>query len=244
VRGLFLAEAIKVKRSSVILFIIAGGILPAVTNAFLRADFEWARYAVTSLLILNMSNLIIVPSLAGYLISGEFEKQTMSALLSSPVPRTRILVAKFLVMAALLACLALLSTAFTLASGFIHAGGVLPADGVAARYAYMAVVSVGMHLAIVPTAFLVALIGRKTIAPIILALGLLLLYGAFAFTDAGDFIPSCLPVLFLIDYSGFNPYGAPRAFDAARSVILLGAWFLLFSFLSAVVFARKEHAGT
>lgn len=237
------AEAIKLKRSSTLVLLIVGALLPAITNSMYPGTSDWARYNLMSLLFLNLSSFIVVPSLGGYLLSREYEKGTISVILTSRVSRLTLLGAKFAVLIPLVAAMYLVCMLLTLGWGIIRMGGVPAEEGLLRSYAGMALGLFVMHLCLAPASLLAGLLGRKTIVPIIVGLAFTLLYGTFVFTETGNYLPPCLPTLYLLHSSGVNPYGVSYVYDDGRTALLFGVTFLVFASAAAVVFVRKEHVG-
>jgi ABC-type transport system involved in multi-copper enzyme maturation permease subunit len=237
------AEAIKLKRSSTLVLLAVGALLPAVTNSMYPGTSGWERYSLMSLLFLNLSSFIVVSSLGGYLFSREYEKGTISAILTSRVSRLTLLGAKFVVLIPLVAAMYLVCMLLSFGWGVIRMHG-LPTEAVLLkRYAAMALGLLGMHLCLAPASLLAGILGKKTVVPIIVGLAFTLLYGTFVFTETGSYLPPCLPTLFLLHTSGVNPYGVSYVYNAGRTALLFSATFVVFSCSAALVFVKKEQVG-
>jgi len=238
-----LAEATKLKRSSTLVLLLAGAFLPAITNSMYPGPSDWGRFTLLSLLFLNLSSFIVVSSLSGYMLSREYEKSTISVILTSRVPRLALLGAKFVVLIPLVAGMYLACMLMTLGAGAIRMGGLRIEASLLRSYAGMALGLYAMHLCLAPVSLLAAILGRKTVVPVIVGLCLVLLYGTFVFTETGSYLPPCLPTLFLVHTAGVNPYGVRYVYDPGRTALLFSATFAVFSSAAAAVFVRKEQLG-
>ena len=239
--GVVAAEAVKLRRSSALWFVLAGAFLPAVSSTMYFRHFDWSLHLTAAMLFLNLSSHIVVPSLAGYLAGGEYEKRTMGPVLTCPVSRITLLAAKYVVLAGLVACMYLISAGLATLGGFLRTG-VLPPGPLSGRAGLALLGLGGMHLAIAPAGFLAGLLGRKTVVAVLVGLCFVLLYASFAFTNTGDYIPSCIPTVFIIHTTGVNPYGITHAFSAAKAAVALCVWLVVFSCLSVLAFLRMEHS--
>jgi ABC-type transport system involved in multi-copper enzyme maturation permease subunit len=244
VRDLVRAELLKLKRSVLLVFLGIGAFIPPIANALYPLRCDMTTFACNSLLFLNISCLIVGTSLAGYVVSREFEEGTMDALLCSPSPRVLLLAAKFLIVVLLITLMCLLSAGGSLLILLAKAGSdPLPAEFFLA-FAKMAGGLALTHIAPSPAAMTLAIVSGRTSASIVLGLVSLVAYETSIFTDLGDIVPYSIPSRFLMHAAGRNPYGIPFAFDPVAALLSLAGYFSLFSVLAVLAIHRRQELGT
>lgn len=242
-RDLLVTEVVKLRRSGVPWFLLAAGLLPAITNEFYPNDFSWDRFCLSALLFVNLAGFIVLTPLAGYSVCREYESGTWSALLGSPTPRWKLLLAKYLVFVPQVLATVLLCLAASVSGGILLSGTLPPGGGFLARQLSLSLALSCLHLCMAPAAMLAGILGRRTVGPVLVGLSFLVLYRTFLFTAAGSFVPSCIPSLFLLDATGIDLYGIPFTFDGRAAVLTMGGLFLACTAGSWAVFRRATPAG-
>jgi ABC-type transport system involved in multi-copper enzyme maturation permease subunit len=240
-RDLLVTEVVKLRRSGVPWFLLAAGLIPAITNTFYPNDFSWDRCLLSALLFMNLSGFIVLTPLAGYSVCREYESRTWSALLACPAPRWKLLLAKYLVFVPQVLATVLLCLAASVLGGILMSGTLPPGGGFLARQLSLALSLSCLHLCMAPAAMLAGFLGRRTVGPVLVGLAYLILYRTFLFTSAGTFVPSCIPSLFLLHATGIDLYRMPFSFDGRAAAAVMGGLFLACSVCSVAAF-RIDHA--
>ncbi len=234
------AELLTQRHSGLAWFALAGGFIPAIANALYPTAFEWSRFAMSATLYLNLSSFLLVPGLAGYLVSREYEQLTMSVLCAAPIPRTRTLLAKYVGILPSILAMYLVAVAITMVSGMARSG-FLPSDaGFWGRYLSTTFGLLVVHYCLAPAALLAGILGRRTVAPILLGFAYVLMYKLFTYGEFGSLVPPCIPTFYLFWRYGVQPEGIVASFRPLASAVLLAAWLVGFLACAVVAFLRQE----
>jgi len=236
------AEFLSQRRSGLLSFAIVGGAIPAIANAMFPTDFAWNGFAFSATLFLNLSSLLLVPSISGYALSREYDNRTMGVLRSAPVPKFAILAAKLISILPLIILMYALSFGATILAGYIRSGGVLPSEPLFWKRWLSALAGlIAIHFALAPAALLAAVAFRKAISPILVGLAYVVLYKLATYARFGSLVPPCMPTFYLFRVWHFTPADIAARFRPLESLILLGAWALGFFFCALLVFERQER---
>jgi ABC-type transport system involved in multi-copper enzyme maturation permease subunit len=236
------AEFASQKRSGLLSFAIVGGAIPAIANAMMPIAFEWNHFAMASTLYLNLSSLLIIPSLSGYALTREYDNRTMGLSRSAPIPRAAILGAKLLSILPLIALMYALSFGATLLSGIIRCGGLPPSDPLLwKRWLSSLTGLAAIHYALAPAALLAAVLGRKAISPILVGLAYIVLYKLATYSSLGSLVPPCMPTFYFFSAWDFTPPDIVARFKPLASLVILGLWAAGFFCCALLAFSRQEE---
>jgi ABC-type transport system involved in multi-copper enzyme maturation permease subunit len=239
----FYAEALKLKRSVAFVFLAIGAFIPPIANSLYPMKFNVMSFTLSSFLFLNLSCFVVGTALAGYVFSREFEDKTMSALLCCPIPRIKVLFAKFLIVVLLIAGMCLLSAAIAILCLFIKAGSIPLSADYWISFVKMVSGLVLIHISLSPAAIALAIVTGRTTAPVLLGLFNLVAYATFIFTKIGNFVPFSIPSLFLMNTAGLNLYEIPFTFSLRIACFVLFVYFILSSALAFFAIRRRETIG-
>lgn len=241
--GLLAAEFLRQRRSGILAFALLGGLIPAIANLLMPSRFEWPGFAAASALYLNLSSLLIVPSIAGYALSREWENRTIDAMLAGPVPRQGFILAKLALVIPQLACMYLSSFLVTLIGGSLR-GGSLPPIEVLFWRRYISCLSglAGLHFLLAPAALFLAVLAKKAIAPIALGLSYVVMYKLLTYWEWGSVIPPCVPVFFFFSSWGISPPDIQARFNPFVSLAASLGWGASFFVASLFAFSRLENS--
>lgn len=235
------AEFLSQRRSGMLSFAIAGGAIPAIANAMMPGAFAWDHFAFAGTLYLNLSSLLVVPSLSGYALTREYDNRGMGALRSTPVPRAALLLSKLLCALPLFVLMYALSFCLTLLAGILRSGALPSEPGLWGRWLSALAGILAIHCALAPAALLAAVSGRKAIAPILVGLSFIVLYKLATYASFGSLVPPCMPTFLLFRAWGFAPPDIVARFRPLESAAILAAWASGFFFLSLAAFCRQEE---
>ncbi|HTP02085.1 MAG TPA: ABC transporter permease [Anaerolineales bacterium] len=195
------------------------GLVGAKANLVALAGVDWASYASLFGQVIGAGGFFLAIFVISWLFGREFSDGTLKDLLAVPVPRSLILLAKFIVMAVWSALLTLAIFAAGMLVGVLLKlpGGTL--NALLHGAAITAAAGLMVILVVMPFA-LFASMGRGYLLPIALALVALLFANLVLVLGRGEFYPWAIPMIYA---EGKTPL-PPASYVIVLLTGLLG-WF-------------------
>jgi ABC-2 type transport system permease protein len=180
------------------------GLISAKANLLAYAGMDWASYLALAGQLLAGGGFFFFVVAVSWIFGREFVDGTLKELLAVPVPRSSIIMAKFLVM--LIWSAALSGVLFV---GILVMGVLITLPGGASAVLLAGALRLGITaglamLAALPFALL-ASVGRGYLAPIVVAVLTLMLTNIVALAGWGDYFPWAIPGLYAQGTSPLPP---------------------------------------
>jgi ABC-type transport system involved in multi-copper enzyme maturation permease subunit len=171
------------------------GLISAKANLLAYASADWPTYLGLFSQLIAAGGFILFVLVTSWVFGREFADGTLKDLLAVPVPRSSILLAKFIVVAAWSAGLTLLIVAIGLVLGALMQLPQGSLASVAHGTAVVAFTAALTILAVTPFA-LVASVGRGYLLPIGVAVLALMLTDLVVFAGWGEYFPWSIPGIY------------------------------------------------
>lgn len=200
-----LSEFLKLKRSRILLLIPLGGLIPVLLMLLVYMDakpgsllksyvFGWEYFLDVTLYYTNIICPAFFAILTGYVFTREYQHRTINTVFTYSFSRMKVFAAKVIVIIPLMIATFLLTILFTVAFGSLLTKDRILFDTLLDFFR----INMGLvviHLLLIPGAILVGIIGKNSIAPIVLGILYLLCY-ALLNKPFSVYFPGCHPSLF------------------------------------------------
>lgn len=207
------AEARKFKRSPILWAVAAVILFPVVVSLLMAMGLE-ANGRKVSLFIFFTNHFVFLHILmgaplfaliAGYVFSREHQERTINNLLTYPYPRWQWYVGKLLILVPIVALVLGVQFLLQWGAGALFAGEFVPEESfmdtpgeeMLVRMIKASLLGILFHILLIPTGAAAGILGRNTIAPIVL--------GVAAVGLNGIIMVAAIPM----KYAAFNPWFAP-----------------------------------
>jgi ABC-2 type transport system permease protein len=180
------------------------GLVSAKANLVAYAATDWATYLGLSGQMIGAGGFILIVLAISWVFGREFADGTLKDMLAVPVPRSSILLAKFIVTAVWSAGLSILMIVVGLLMGaIIHLPG--GSTGVILQGSARVAVTACLVIAVAPPFALFTSIGRGYLLPLGLAILTLMMTNLVAIAGWGEYFPWAVPGLYAQGKSALPP---------------------------------------
>jgi hypothetical protein len=235
--NLVIAELKKLKSSKILLLIPMGSILPVFLMFFDRLkksqDFKYVYWRILlseSQHAMNICAFSFVILIAGYIITREYQDNTIDQLFAYPIERYKILLCKILVMLPVIFSIFVLSLASTVIFGAALKVD-LPSSMELAKQLKILLISVLLQFALVPAVVAVSALTKNMIGVAAMGVCCVLLTITFLNTDYNTFMPWCVPILIASDLGSYTHFWRVNYQQAITTILITFSAASIFSFL-------------
>lgn len=242
------SEFLKLKHNKVLWLIILGALLPAflglASQSYVYKQthiLNWKGILDSNLLLMN---LLMGPALislfTGYLVSREYQNNTVNQLFTYPYSRFKFLAGKIIIMLPIIAIILILTYLFSIGFGLLLKHQPMTAK-IFWHYAGIYLKMLPMHFAWVPIAVAVSIVGRNYIPAMALGVGAVVFNIIVVQSEYVIFFPYSAPIIL----SGAINLNGKADLNYTNGIVSLLLTFIIPLIFSMIYSTRSDvHSGS